>query len=254
MSDIQINSHFPFYDELNYTNSEYTLVRSSNDELEAVFWEVPDNNDFPRDNDHLFLKACFKGHLEAVKYIIDLPEDNEYYIDINIVNDGFQRACFQNNLSIVKKLLELNDNRKVLPYYVYVSFFDACRISNLDIMQFLLTLTDERRITNKIINHSNCLETVCYRGNLKVLIKLLNIKSNTLDTRYVSWIKCVEIAKYLDNTCNCNLFTKQTIFKNKKTLDSLIKYIISQYNINDEIMINLLSSQNYEWIIKKIKK
>ena len=100
-------------------------------------------------NDKAFRYACLNGHIEIVKWLINL--DNKP--DIHANNDeAFRFACYKGHIEIAKWLITLDDKPDIHAENDYAFRF-ACLNGHIEITKWLVTICDDYYIeieNNKI--------------------------------------------------------------------------------------------------------
>lgn len=174
---------------------------------------IDDINVISYDDHNFFMRACYSGNVELVKYLIDK-------VDVNMKNfhgdNAFIYACKSGNIELVKYLADKIDIHNVNNYGKNV-FFTACDEKNIELIYFLVD-----KIDNNIIcqYRHTALTWLCEYGCLDIaefLIDIIDIHKHGEISPLVSSIK-----GYYMNKC---------ILQNKRYYDNeyIAKLLLNKY-------------------------
>ena len=171
-----------------------------------------------------FLKACKKGYLSSVKFLVKKGVDvnvqegeglllacrkGHLYTAKFLYEKGaktygaFHNACASGNLNLVEFIYDegyLKREPKIIDSDYPSGIIEACKHGHFDILEFL--------ISNKVYKYENmgkfgfCLELACKNGNVKIVELLLQIhifSSDSLERglKYCILHGHVDVAKFL---------------------------------------------------------
>ena len=124
-----------------------------------------------------FRNACYYGHIEVVKLLLNLKGDREINVHAHD-NGALKSACIRGHLNIVKLLLNLSNDKKINVHFNDEdAFITACCNGHVDIVEFLLNLPNDRRI-NVHAGNSYGFILACEHGHLEVVKLLLRLSND----------------------------------------------------------------------------
>jgi ankyrin repeat protein len=106
-----------------------------------------------------FLWACYNGHYNIVRYLVELHKNDDEYKSIDIHSQyefGFRLACMNGHYDIIRYLVELHKNDDKYKYinihYNYEEgFIKACEEGHYDIVKYLLKKTKKNKPFNNYL-------------------------------------------------------------------------------------------------------
>ena len=190
---------------LNNNRAQYLFIKACRKgALLAVkkLWNLYPNIDIHDNDEEVFRIACKNGNLELAKWLWDLNKN----IDVHVRDEfAFIESCINGHLKLAKWLLRLGANVCDVLDLIYP---EVCKKGNLAMIQWLNKITQG---TNYFAEKKLGLHFACYEGHLDVM-KLV-LKTSKIDIHHDNeatfGIACssghLEIVKYLleyDKTIN----------------------------------------------------
>ena len=104
-------------------------------------------NSFQNDIHKLFLKACEKGHLRVVKWLIQLGIEQQNPINIHVNDEfAFKYSCYRGRLEVAKWLVQLGVEQQN-PFNIHVNNEEAfglsCCNGHLEVAKWLVSLSNK---------------------------------------------------------------------------------------------------------------
>jgi hypothetical protein len=142
-----------------------------------------------------FIEACQEGHLEAIMYVnnnlnnenyldycdIDFPNIYEDYINKTIKEAGFLKACEYEQEEVVKFLLSDGSfSKKINNPVLSMGLSETLAKNNTDLINLIATNIQDKNV-HYYYNMGTRLITFCDEGNLEAIKYMLNSKSLNLD-------------------------------------------------------------------------
>ncbi|VDI65891.1 Hypothetical predicted protein [Mytilus galloprovincialis] len=168
-----------------------SCVRGNTQRLKQAKKFVRDVNQQSDDGQTPLFSACFEGHYETVKLLLDLNGQTlEKCVDTTIkVNEGFSSlhiACNNGHTEVVKLLIGVGMNVNDTGDNGQTSLFAACLSGHYETVKYLLALNGQQlnsRVdtTIKDINGWSALHAACSKGHTEVVKLLIDVDLNVND-------------------------------------------------------------------------
>jgi ankyrin repeat protein len=128
-----------------------------------------------------FLCSCYYGHIDVVKYLLSLPQDQYGQIDIHKYDEqAFRYACMRGYIDIVQYLLSLPQDQygKInIHKYNEEAFRYACMKGHIEVVQCLLSLPQDQygQIDSSCISET-LFGSIYKDGHFDILKLLIDLK------------------------------------------------------------------------------
>ena len=136
------------------------------------------NEQYPSSEYH---RACERGDIEAAKQEL-LKEEKR---SDNFMGYAFTRACFEGHLELAKWILDMNPSKSIISHRVHMPIMEACRNNKAEVAEWIVSLKPylysvkylkHGKIKATIINNRSTFCDACYDGDLETAKRLLIAK------------------------------------------------------------------------------
>ena len=154
------------------------------------------------DNNFAFRHACLNGHLEVVKWLVEIHPSTKYD------NKGFVYACWYAHLEVAKWLVVINPSAEYFYDCCYDSaFVNACSRGYLEVAKWLVDIKPSAEYLSACCYNSAFIDA-CSNNHLEVAKWLINtypqlniFANNNEAFRNACIYKHIEVARWLVEIC-----------------------------------------------------
>lgn len=237
--------------------------------------EKVDVNKVNNNGDTGLMIACYNNKENIVDYLLNLPNININYINVNNEVNALIVCCIEGNLNILKKLMSHpNTNINCKTEYDLTLFLLSCQYNYLDIVDYFISIN--MSVNNVDFLNNNALIIACYEENLEIIKYLIENTNINIDHKNnfgnnVLLVACyenyIEIVKYLLEETKININTINNLGNNILMMSclnnnlELLLYLINKTDIDinkfnnygDTIVSIAIDNRNFEILNKLIK-
>jgi len=234
-----------------------------------------DVNKVNNNGDTGLIIACYNNKENIVDYLLNLPNININYINVNNEVNALIVCCMEGNLNILKKLMcDPRTNINCKTEYDLTLFLLSCQYNYLDIVDYFISIN--MSVNNVDFLNNNALIIACYEENFEIIKYLIENTNINIDHKNnfgnnVLLVACyenhIEIVKYLLEETNIDINIKNNLGNNILMISCLnnnleiLLYLIDNTEIDintfnnygDTIMSIAIDNGNFEILNKLIK-